>query len=1188
MRVLRLCSANRLVLALTILLLACLAIPALAQPQAEAGAAPAPLEVQLEAPAWAAAWLTASEAALLVAAVDGPDTGKQALPEATATLQAYLDQGRGDPRLYGLLGQLYLRRGLPSRALTYFERAIPSAQYSSDPAAAQQAKPRLAGVLADYYLCRAGLSATPAAARAKLRDVAAALPQLEADVASQPAALYIRSEAARLSGDYTAYTQALGQLLALSANSPLPPLAQGRYLLELGNATQAAAQFQAALERDHGLADAWLGLAEARRLLENTDGAKVALASARDCAGGRLDVLAAVGAQRLLLGDGAGAEEAFRLILANVPEDSDVLAALGRAYLAAGNAAAAAGYFTRAAADGGHPLLGYELARAHLANGDTAAAADALAPARTALPQDPAVLLAAAQLAAAQGQAPVARANLQQASAGSFLIDADLAFAQYLSELQDSGAAEAWEALVAEHHDNPQAWLARARQRLADGAAADAAADCGQAAALAPSCDVAQALWAEALIAGGATAEAAKHYDNALALDPTPELYLAAIKLATATPALAGKLDGYWAALLKAYPQHTAVLLADGERLLDNGSYSAAAAALGRAAVVLPDDPRVLAKYGAALAGAGETASALAQFKRSLDLAYDPAVAAELASALVAAGQTDEAARLWNDLLLDNPDDAGLAMQYGLTLFNTGDYGGALEQYLRGAQLDPANDQFHNRAGLCLFKLGRIGEALSEVLAALQLRDDPQYYLNLAVGYEQLSDVTNAEKFYRTGLERYPAHAELQRGYTDFLVRQGQTAGALQRLWDAAIAADDPELYQRIYSLALQVSDPYTAEQACLARLRLAPGDPAALQDYCLLLSDTRRWDDLKAYLAQVATQVPAQTFLELLRNMTSDWLARQKTVDALAMLDALSALDPRREAYYAAIAWLRLGSEDYTGALDIVKRGLNDAGRGYTLRYQEAFLTAQLSGAAAALPLAQALLDDPAADIAAYALYAQLLGQNNQFTEQTAVLLDGLAAFPAATQLFEQLAHAYYAAQDYEAARQLLEDPVFKHLVLPGREELLGRCYLDDGNYVKAAGLLQQAAQAAQTDAALWSALGEARYFLGELDGARTALTQALDLDGAFAGANVWLCYVLLDQKDAAGAGTALAAAQAGNPDRTASAWLALAQARLALASGDRAGAQQALDRALSFSVQLPRFTELYERTRREAGLVN
>ena len=1174
-------------LLLVVLLLACLAVPAFAQPQAEAGAAGAPLDVQLDTPAWAQAWLNASGAALLVAAVEGPDTGNQPLPEATAALQSYLDQGRGDPRLYGLLGQLYLRRGQPALALPNLERAIPSAQYSSAPSAQEPVKPRLVDILADYYLGRAGLSSNPAAARVKLQTVADTLPQLEPDVAGQPAALYIRSESARLAGDYEAYKHALFQLGALSVNSPLPPLAQGFYLLDLGNATQAEEQFQAALERDHGLADAWLGLAESRRFLENIDGAKVALASARDCADGRLDVLTQVGAQRLLLGDGASAEESFRHALAGAPQDTDVLAAMGKAYLAAGKPVAAAGYFTQAMSVSDNPMLSCHLAHAHLENKDYAAVAIALEPAKTALPHEPEVLLLAARLAAAQSQAPVARAYFQQASASGGIAES-IAFAQFLSTKLDSGAEQAWETLVTEHSINPQAWLARAQHRLNIGKPAEAAADCGEAAALAPSCDAAEELWAQALIAGGAKADAAKHYERALALDPSPEVHLALIDLANSTPELAGKLDGYWAELLKAYPSHTAVLLADGERLLDNHSYSAAAAVLGRAAAALPDDARVLANYGKALAATGDTQNALAQFERSLELQYDPAVAGELASALVAAGQTDAAARLWDSLLFEHPNDAGLAMQYGLALFNAGDFGGALEQYLRGQELDPADDQFHNRAGLCLFKLGRIGEALSEVHAALELRDNPQYYLNLAVGYEQLSDVANAEQYFRSGLERYPAHTELQQGYTDFLLRQGQTAGALQRLWDAAIAADSPDLYQRIYNLALQVNDPYTAEQACLARLRVEPDNTRALQDYCLLLSDTRRWEDLKTYLAQLAGQQPDAAFGELLHSLTTGWLSRNKTVDALAMLDALSATDPRCESYYAAIAWLRLGSQDYAGALDIVKRGLNDAGRGYMLRYLEAYLTRQLFGAEAALPLADALLTDPTADAPAYCLYADLLGEMKQPETQTDVLLTGLAAFPSSAELVQQLVQAYCDSQDYSAARELLEDPVFAPVIFPGRAELLGECYLGDGNYVKAAGLLQQAAQASAGDAALWTALGEARYFLGEYDGARTALTQALSLDPGSAGAQVWLALVFLAQGDTAGAGTALAQVQAGAADRTVSAWMALAQARLALAQGDRAGAQQALDRALSFNLRLPRFDDLYERTRREAGLVN
>jgi tetratricopeptide (TPR) repeat protein len=1187
MRVLRVCSANWLPLIIAALTLACLAAPALAQPQAEAGATPAPLEVQFDAPAWAQAWLNASGAALLLAAVNGPDTGAQLLPEATAALQAYLDQGRGDPRLYSLLGQLYLRRGLPSRALPSLQRAIPSAQYSSDPATAQQAKPRLAGVLADYYLGRAGLSSSPAAARVKLQAVTTALPQLDADVAGQPAALYLLAEAARLSGDSAAYTNAYFKLALSSQANALIALTQGRYSLSLGNAAQATPQFQQAIEFDHSLPEAWLGLAEVRRLQDDVAGAKVALANALQCAGGRLDIMAQAGAQRLLLGDAAGAEEAFRLALAGAPEDADVLAALGEAYLAAGNATAAAGYFTRALAGSANPLLACGLARAHLLNKDYATAEAVLAPAREALPHEPAMLLLSAQLAAAQGQAPVARAYFQQASAGGGLVEA-VAFAEYLSAQKDAGAAQAWNDVITKHSANPQAWQARARWRLAEGQAADAAADCAQASELAPSCDAAEELWAQALAAGGDAAGAAEHYDRALVLDPSPAVYLAAIKLAEGEPALAGKLDGYWAALLKAYPQHASVLVADGERLLANGSYSAAAAALGRAAAALPNDARVAARYGTALAGAGDAPGALAQFKRSLALKYDPAVAGELATALVAAGQTDAAAQLWRELMLDYPTDAGLVMQYGLTLFNAGDFGGALEQYLRGEQLDPASDQFHNRAGLCLFKLGRFGEALSEVQAALKLRDDPQYYLNLAVGYEQFNDIANAEKFYRTGLERYPDYAGLRDGYTDFLMRQGQTAGALQRLWDAALAADSFELYQRIYGLALQANDPYTAEQACLAELRLQPGNLQAIQDYCTLLGDNRRWEELAAYLASLERQLEPQAHAQLMQQLTAAWLARGQAKNAQELLERLLAASPKLAAYYAAVAWLRLGSQDYAGALDTVKRGLNDAGRDYMLRYLEAYLTAQLFGTEPALPLAQALLDDPAADSQAYVLCSRLLGAAGRFAEQEATALHGLKAYPNTGELVEQLVRAYYGAQDYTAARQLLADPAYAGAQFPGRAVLLGYCYLDGGDAQLAADAFQRETQAQPASAAAWTGLAEARYFLGSTDETRSAATQALALEAGQPGARAWLALALLAQQDTSGAAATLLGADKASGDKAGLAWLALAQARVALAQGDRATAQQALDEAWACNYRPRLFTDLHARTRREAGLVN
>jgi len=711
--------------------------------------------------------------------------------------------------------------------------------------------------------------------------------------------------------------------------------------------------------------------------------------------------------------------------------------------------------------------------------------------------------------------------------------------------------------------------------------AADSAGEAAATAALAADQAAADAL------AAGEIPIAETELRRAIELQPSPDRYLRLIALLTDNPGRTDALAIAWVELLATFPDDPRTHLANGDRLYGAGRYRAAAAAFDHGAAAALHDPRFPHRSGNCHYSLGEFTEAARRYHESLGLEFNPSVVANLCGAYVQSGEAGRAAATWDHYLALYPEDAALRLWYGITLANAGEISAALTQFERGLRLDPENDELFNRAGLCLFQLGRYPEAATAVSRAIDLRPDPLYYTNLTVTLEAMNDTARTGDAYREALELYPDHQGLKTAYARFLKTSGEGTAALEQLRALADEQGSGTALADVARQAVELGDNGLAETAFIEALSLAPGDALLHVDYALLLARTGRDAELLSHLRTASQDLPAEDYHWIIDEVASYWLDEFEYRHGAAVMEQLIAQDPTADVAYNGLAMFLQLLDDGPAALAAVKRGLHDAGDNYFGRYLEVYLTGLVYGAEDARGLAPELLQHPGADADAYLLYLDLFTGVADTDSLAAVANDGLSAHPQSAALLKSLATLLYNSGNTAGVIEVLSDRRYATLQWELRHELLGHCYLETGNYVKAAAELTRAVEQSNADPALWALLGQTQYYIGRLAEARTSLTYALALDPQEAMAHLWLGYTLLAGGDPAGAAVSFDSADAIEmAPMDLPAWLALGRAMAALDTGDVPLAQRHLLDAQVYMIEAPRFHEMLAEAKARAGL--
>ena len=253
-----------------------------------------------------------------------------------------------------------------------------------------------------------------------------------------------------------------------------------------------------------------------------------------------------------------------------------------------------------------------------------------------------------------------------------------------------------------------------------------------------------------ALIQAKLYTPAQQEFKRILTLHPQavePRLGLARIGIRLGDLAMAAP---YFKEVLQIDPNNPQALYNLGLLQYRSGDFAEASTLLERVLAVKPDLPDAHYTLGLAYVRLGRDDRAEAEFKKTLELAaQDSQAHFNLAKLYQRAGRQADAAReqetfqrLWDRQAADRSAE-GAARD----LYLAGDFTGALKEFDRLSQINPASGRFQLGRGLCFLKMGRKDDALAAMQKAAQLDPMlPDAHFHLAVLYQERGDAARSEQ----------------------------------------------------------------------------------------------------------------------------------------------------------------------------------------------------------------------------------------------------------------------------------------------------------------------------------------------------------------------------------------------------------------------------------------------------------
>ena len=682
----------------------------------------------------------------------------------------------------------------------------------------------------------------------------------------------------------------------------------------------------------------------------------------------------------------------------------------------------------------------------------------------------------------------------------------------------------------------------------------------------------------------GSGGEGEEQLRNVLRTDPTPAAYLDLLEIVGSDPLRRQEYENLYNDMLARFRNQSPVVLHYARRLLEQEKYSAALEQFQRGEGIDPANHEYALGIGDCFRSMGGYQDAQPAYERALRLSYDPRAVAGLARSLDKAGQGAQAERLFRDQLNERPRDSELVMQHGLFLFERSQYTEALEQYDYGQQLDPGNEQFINRAALCLFMLNQIPEAIERLKKAINVNPRPLFYRNLAIAYEEDAETELAEQYYLEGIELFPGDARLLESYSEFLEQQGRSDDALEVLSRSAQQTEDTDILMDLATLAQSAGNSELARSTYERAIALDPFDLVINERFATFLSMEADNNALRSLLEDATGLLSPEDYDELIGTMTGFWIEQRKVDDGMLLLAQLIEMHPAIARLYNSLALMQhLGSDNET-ALTTVKRGQRYAGESFLGLYLEALISWRHIGVEEALPLGAKLIEHPEADAKSWLLYLDMLANAKQRGEEARVAALGLRRFFGNEKMYEHLVTATRELGDIRELIRVLEDPQYVRIRHEQRPLLLGRSYIAVGNYVKALASLQPVIEEDGFNEEALQLMGEACFMEGRREEAREHLTTALAINPELAGASVWLGWVLLEDRDLAGAQQSFSAAEKSPTlNQVQLAWTRLGQAAVAIRRGERLEAQGLLKQAEALGKDDPSFLSYLPNVRSE-----
>lgn len=552
---------------------------------------------------------------------------------------------------------------------------------------------------------------------------------------------------------------------------------------------------------------------------------------------------------------------------------------------------------------------------------------------------------------------------------------------------------------------------------------------------------------------------------------------------------------------LKAHPTDSQAQAMLGTALMSKGQY-ARAADLMESAIRARDVPALHTVLGMSLLGGGNTASAIKELELALqrDPGQNPA-ALQLITYYQREKQFAKAVALAENLVKQQPQNAGYANLLGMAKGNAGDLPGARKALEQAVKVDP---QF----GLPLLNLARIDMANRQLDSAetrLQqlLKLDPK---NAEAQFEManLSRRRGRPVAVQNWLEQATASSgprETRWGLalSDFHLRNGNAAQALAVAKNmSAKANDELDVLLALARAHIALKDAANARSNLLAATKAADFKPVPQVEIAQMqlglgnfggatYSLDKALSDQPDYLPALALQVVV--------------LARQGDNDKAAQrARALVAKYPKRAAGYDLLGDMALTKNQRPEALDAYKRA-HTAEPG-TATFLKVFnvLALQKDSKPASDWAAMWLKTRPADTVASNAL-GNFYARNGDFAAAKTVYEEVVKTTPSNAEALNNLANTLLQLKNPDAVRvaelALENNPLNASLM-----DTLGWALLQNGQKERALGILKEARRQAGDNPEIKYHFAAALAQSGLKNDARDELTAALKISNQFAGA--------------------------------------------------------------------------------------
>jgi tetratricopeptide (TPR) repeat protein len=346
-------------------------------------------------------------------------------------------------------------------------------------------------------------------------------------------------------------------------------------------------------------------------------------------------------------------------------------------------------------------------------------------------------------------------------------------------------------------------------------------------------------------------------------------------------------------------------------------------------------------------------------------------------------------------LIEANPRDAVAWRDMGAVYTVLGQHESAYEVLTRALQCDPKDPRIHYNLGALSSHAGDHELAIPHYTKVAEMSPDaPDGYLGLASSYYNLGDMANAVYYYSQAYNRAPHNAEVTRSFGATLLKLGQLAKARYYLEQAVEAMPDwAEPHIELGEVLRRLGEDKDAVRELLTglRIRQKADGLVSLSLIHLKYGEPRRaLTHLENAMKLEAGHAPARHALGLVFSAIKDWPG------ALKSFEAAFTADPENLEYVL----------DYAGAL--LEAG-GDPDKAY--RYAAAVRVKDPNTVRAFEIMGRALAKQGKKEQAIAEMEkARTLIEMKEVQDSSLV------------PLYEHLADAYEAAEDFMMARAMLE----------------------------------------------------------------------------------------------------------------------------------------------------------------------